>query len=84
MTAPTTRDSLALIAESLRRMADMMAADREAMEEAERDAASRVAPEECPHPRAYRIEHKQGAQVTLGCQLCGCSDITVYKKAGAL
>lgn len=80
MSSPTTRDSLAVIAESLRRMADMMAADREEMRQAAEEQADYVDPVDCDHPREARYDNTDGAILRRGCHRCGADDISAYRK----
>lgn len=64
------------IANALEGIESMMRTDREMMRHAESRAMEQVHPAECKHPRESRLTSTRGAQVRLGCSLCGSEDIS--------
>lgn len=71
------------IAESLRRIADMMQADRQMLAHAQREAAEYVDPVDCDHPPEHRTHSQSGAQIRLGCSRCGVDDISKTARRSA-
>lgn len=69
------------IAESLRRIADVMCAQHEEYEEAKAWNARQVNPAECDHPREHRYDNSDGAILRRGCHLCGVEDITKARRS---